>query len=166
MKQLNEQRDEQAQLVASHLAAAYRLSGEDFLKLRVEPAESGAARPHDALPPLLLGRSHRGTHRVSGNADRNRSERRSDAHARTGARRAAAQPRRRARGAALETPGPRTAARVAEHRDAGQVAGTLAADRRPQAARVVDRGIATPRTKGGSNDVCAQQGQVTVAVRR
>lgn len=33
MKELNEQRDEQAQLVASHLAAAYRLSGEDFLKL-------------------------------------------------------------------------------------------------------------------------------------
>ena len=33
MKTLNEQRDEQAKLIASHLAAAYRLSGEDFLKL-------------------------------------------------------------------------------------------------------------------------------------
>jgi septal ring factor EnvC (AmiA/AmiB activator) len=33
MKQLNAQRDEQAKLIASHLAAAYRLSGEDFLKL-------------------------------------------------------------------------------------------------------------------------------------
>ncbi len=30
---LNEQRDAQAKLIASHLAAAYRLSGEDFLKL-------------------------------------------------------------------------------------------------------------------------------------
>lgn len=33
MKTLNEQRDAQAKLIASHLAAAYRLSGEDFLKL-------------------------------------------------------------------------------------------------------------------------------------
>ena len=33
MKALDEKREEQAKLVASHLAAAYRLSGEDFLKL-------------------------------------------------------------------------------------------------------------------------------------
>ncbi len=33
VKLLNEKRDEQAHLIASHLAAAYRLSGEDFLKL-------------------------------------------------------------------------------------------------------------------------------------
>jgi septal ring factor EnvC (AmiA/AmiB activator) len=33
MAQLGAQRDEQAQLIAQHLAAAYRLSGEDFLKL-------------------------------------------------------------------------------------------------------------------------------------
>jgi septal ring factor EnvC (AmiA/AmiB activator) len=33
MQQLTAQRDEQAQLIAQHLAAAYRLSGEDFLKL-------------------------------------------------------------------------------------------------------------------------------------
>jgi murein hydrolase activator len=33
MQALNEKRDEQAKLIASHLGAAYRLSGEDFLKL-------------------------------------------------------------------------------------------------------------------------------------
>jgi septal ring factor EnvC (AmiA/AmiB activator) len=33
LEQLTEQRDEQAKLIAQHLAAAYRLSGEDFLKL-------------------------------------------------------------------------------------------------------------------------------------
>jgi septal ring factor EnvC (AmiA/AmiB activator) len=33
MTQLTAQRNEQAQLIAEHLAAAYRLSGEDFLKL-------------------------------------------------------------------------------------------------------------------------------------
>jgi len=33
MAQLTAQRNEQAQLIAQHLAAAYRLSGEDFLKL-------------------------------------------------------------------------------------------------------------------------------------